>query len=304
MQRKSRTRNVLVRIVVNLSPIRTTPSLEKTAHATAQTVERAADLLFAIADMEPAGCSAAELAQRLGLPRANVYRLLAALGAKGLVRRLPADRRRYELGLRLLDLGEKVRRSLNVGQVALPFMRTLSQTTGESVYLAVRDGGQAVVVERVDSPRNLRLYATIGARMPLHAGAVSKVLLAWAPVEDVEAAVRAGLRRHTPRTITEPAGLRAHLAQIRRAGYVLSREELDVGATGIGVPVFDNTGTVVAGLSLSGPSSRFDERALPRLIREVVSTGARISTALGSVAAPGAGPDPGRGARRGSAKRR
>jgi len=265
----------------------------RTNQATAHTVERAADVLFAIADAHVAGCSVLELSRRLGCPRANVYRLLAALGAKGLVQPLPSDRRRYQLGLRLLDLGERVRQGLNLRQVALGFMQALSKTTGESVYLAVRDGWEGVVIEGVDSPRNLRLYTRIGARMPLHGGASTKVLLAWAPAEEVEALIRAGLPRYTPRTITDPERLRAHLAQIRRDGHALSREELDDGATGIGVPVRDDTGAVVAGLSLSGPSNRFDDRALPRRIREVVRAGAQISAALGSkvhvVAAPRAG---------------
>jgi DNA-binding IclR family transcriptional regulator len=256
----------------------------RTDKTTARTVERAADLLFAIADAHVTGSSVSELARRLDLPRSNVYRLLAALAAKGLVQPLATDRLRYQLGLRLLDLGARVRQGLNLRKVALGFMQALSKATGESVYVAVRDGWEGVVVEGVDSPRNLRLYTRIGARLPLHGGAATKVLLAWAPAEDVEALIRAGLRRYTARTITDPDRLRAHLAQIRRDGHSLSREELDEGATGIGVPVRDDTGAVVAGLSLSGPSNRFDDRALPRLIREVVRTGARISAALGSQA--------------------
>jgi len=254
----------------------------RTEQLHARTVERAADVLFAIADAHVTGCSVTELSRLLRLPRANVYRLVAALGAKGLVQPLASDRRRYQLGLRLLDLGERVRRGLNLRQVALGHMQALSEATGESVYLAVRDGWEGVVIEGVDSPRNLRLYTRIGARMPLHGGAATKVLLAWAPADEAEPMIRAGLPRYTPRTITDPVRLRAHLAQIRRDGHALSREELDDGATGIGVPVRDHTGAVVAGLSLSGPSHRFTDRALPRLIREVVRTGARISAALGS----------------------
>ena len=257
----------------------------------ARTVERAIEVLFAAAESNGQGCSVSELARVLRMPRPNVYRLVAPLCAQGLLRALPGDRRRYQLGLRLLDLGERVKQGLNLRQVALPFMQELRERTGESVYLAVRDGWEGVIIERVEASRNLRLFAGVGLRIPLHGGASAKVLLAWAPSDEVEAMIRAGLPRRGPNTITDPERLRAHLAQIRRNGYARSHSELDDGATGIGAPIRDYSNEVCGGLSLAGASYRFPERVMPRLIREVVLTAKRISDALGA-------DQPARGARR------
>jgi len=248
----------------------------------ARTVERALEVLLAAAESNGQGCSISELARLVHLPRPNIYRLVGPLQAKGFLQRVPGDRHRYQLGLRLLDLGERVKQGLNLRQVALPYMKELSDRTGESVYLAVRDGWEGVIIERVEASRNLRLFTGVGSRIPLHGGASAKVLLAWAPSDEVEAMIRAGLRRRTPHTITDPERLRAHLAQIRRNGYALSHSELDDGATGIGAPIRDSANEVVAGLSLAGATDRFRERAMRQLIAEVVRAAQHVSAALGA----------------------
>jgi len=117
--------------------------------------------------------------------------------------------------------------------------------------------------------------------MPLHAGASSKILLAYLPAEEQDRIMERGLPRYTENTITDPIQLKKELAGIREKGYAYSDQELDSAAKAIAAPIRDHSGKAIAGLSLAGSVDRFNEENLERYIRLVKECADKISKVLG-----------------------
>lgn len=206
-----------------------------------------------------------ELAQRTGLPLSTTYRLATQLVDWGGLERAAGGG--YRVGLRLWEIGLLASRGTTVRDVALPFMQDLYEATQENVHLAVLDGTEALYVERITGRHSVRVVSQRGRRMPLHATGVGKVLLAHAPREMLDELLEAGLKRYTPHTLVAPGPLRRALAEIRRTGVALSREEMSAGALSVASPVFDGGGTVAAALSIVVRSSRADLRRLGPAVR-------------------------------------
>jgi DNA-binding IclR family transcriptional regulator len=189
---------------------------------------------------------------------------------------------RLRPGLSFVTLGQLAQQQFELGQVARPFMEELALETQETVLLAVLRGGHAYCAEKVESVQRVRLSFDLGARLPLHAGASSKILLAQLPETEVEHVIRKhGLPRYTPKTIVKPTALHQELARIRKDGYAVSLEEFDAGAWAISAPIYGSRDGTIAGLTLSGPLQRLTPQRKAEWIIAVCRTAARISTKLG-----------------------
>jgi len=194
-----------------------------------------------------------ELAERLGEPRTTVYRLLTGLEALDLVERgeRPGT---WRLGLRLVRLGSAATERLDERRAALPWMERIHEATGETVFLCLRRGDQAVCVERIDGLRVQSIALRLGGSLPLHAGAGPRTLLAWEPREEWAAFYerQRPLERFTEETATTWAELTDALEQIVADGYAVSDEDVTPGIGSLGAPVFDYTGRIRAALSIGG----------------------------------------------------
>lgn len=200
--------------------------------------------------------SLASIVQATGLAPATVHRLLAELVEWGGLER--SGRGRYRIGLRLWQLGALAPRSRRLRDAALPYLEDLYEASHQVVHLAVLDGREVLYVEKLSaSPKSRAVSVTseVGKRLPLHATGPGKVLLAFSPVDFQEQILSAALARPTPRTITDPRRLRRSLAEIRRAGICISRDEMTVGASSVAAPVFDAGREVVAAVSVVVPST-------------------------------------------------
>jgi DNA-binding IclR family transcriptional regulator len=249
-------------------------------------VERAVRLLFAFSAERPA-LSLAELARQVGLSKSTARRLLLTLERLGLVTAEPATAL-YRLGARCLELGAAAQAAIDLRSRALPVMRRLVDEVGESAYLMIPRGPEAICVEIVEARRGPRvLFTEVGTAFPLHAGAAPRALLAAVP-EPVVAQVLAGpLRVYTPRTLTDLAALRRDVDEIRAAGYALSVEELVPGFAGVGAVIRDHRQEPVGALSISGLRARFEGPDRERLVTALIRAVGEISRAMG---APGSGP--------------
>jgi DNA-binding IclR family transcriptional regulator len=188
-----------------------------------------------------------QLAQRASLPLPTAHRLVAELVAWGaLVRRSSGD---YVIGRRLWDLGLLAPVQSGLRELASPFLHDLYGATLATVHLAIRDGDKALYLERISGHASVPVVSQVGARLPLHATGVGKVLLAHAP-DEVQAAVLATLTRITPYTITQPERLREQLRGIVRDGFAQTIEEMSLGACSVAVPVRVQDGTVAAALGI------------------------------------------------------
>ena len=141
-------------------------------------------------------------------------------------------------------------------------MNDLYEATHENVHLAVLDGTEALYVEKLSGRRAMPVRTRRGGRLPLHATAVGKVLLAYAPESLFRETVEAGLHRYTAHTIIAPGHLRRALTEIRRTGIAYAREELTVGTLSVASAVLDADGGPVAALSVTLRSGRGDLRRL------------------------------------------
>jgi DNA-binding IclR family transcriptional regulator len=193
-----------------------------------------------------------EIAQRAGLPLTTAHRLVGELARWGALERGPDGR--YRVGLRLWEVATLAPRGLGLREAALPFLEDLYEATHQNVHLAVRDGGEAVYVERLSGRGAVPVVSRVGGRLPLHATGVGLVLLAYAPRAAQEAVLAGPLTRFTPRTITQPRALRRVLAEVRRARVAVSDGLLDLAALSVASPVHGPEGEVVAALSVVVPS--------------------------------------------------
>ncbi len=194
-----------------------------------------------------------ELARRTGLAKSTVHRLVLELLRCGLLEREGAAVR---LGLRLFELGQLVQRRQSLREAAWPFMTDLCTATGATVQLAVLDGSDVVYLEILVGRDAPDLPSRVGGRVPAHATAVGKAILAFSPAPTVEAALRARLAPLSPHTIVAPGLLRRELGTVRESGVAYDREESGLGIVCAAVPVTDRDGAAVAALSVSGWSGR------------------------------------------------
>ena len=223
-----------------------------------------------------------ELAREIGISKSTVHRILRVLEQHGFVARNP-DTRRFRLGLAGIELGHRAQEGLELRRIALPVMELMSAQSGETVLLQVvtPEGDRVVCIERVQQRRGLRLILDVGSTAPLHAGCSSKALLAHLDRSTIDLVLGHELVAVTPHTITDPARLRAQLAEIRQSGYAVSFEETDEGVAGVSVPIADARDIVVASVTISGPMTRVNVATLPHFT-EIARQGAqRIAAELG-----------------------
>ncbi|MET1071010.1 MAG: IclR family transcriptional regulator [Umezawaea sp.] len=244
-------------------------------------------LLGVFSEQRPSA-NLSELSRCAGLALSTTHRLVSELVEWGALDR-DADGR-YHVGLRLWELAVLSPGSLGLRERAMPFLEDLYEVTHQNVQLAVRDGLEAVYVERISAHNAVNVVTRIGSRLPVHASGVGLAMLAHAPAEDQELALRSPMRRFTPKTITTPAALRKKLAQVRRDGYVISDAQIELITLSVAAPVRGADDHVVAAVSIVVPQDGVDVGTLVPAVR----TAARgISRALG---APRAVRSPRRGA--------
>ncbi|UJV46397.1 IclR family transcriptional regulator [Streptomyces sp. AMCC400023] len=221
----------------------------------------------------------AQICRLTGLRHATAHRLVGELTAWGALERLPGGT--YVIGLRLWELGTLNPRGLPLRVRAMPVMEDLHAATRQHVQLAVLDGTEALVVERISATGAVPVVSNVGGRLPLHASAVGQVLLAHAGEEQFTAVVGGGLAPLTARTITDPTALRLTLAECRRTGVAVVHEEMSPDAHSVAVPVSDSKGRVVAALSVVCADARTH-----LLVPAVVLAGRGISRGLGARVLP------------------
>jgi len=235
---------------------------------------------FAVLDSFDAGHrrqSLAAISRRTGLPLTTVHRLVHELERQAaLVRGADGD---YEIGSKIWRLGTLASVHVELREVALPYMEDVYEIGNDAVQVAVLDGLRCLVVDRIAGSRTISVLSKPGARLPLHATGVGKVLLAFGG-HDLQDAVLGSLDRYTEQTITDASTLRAQLTTIRSQGFAITREELAPGATSVAVPLRGKGGTVIAALGVVSPSENTE---IARMVPVLQVTAAAISKKLAQV---------------------
>jgi DNA-binding IclR family transcriptional regulator len=226
-------------------------------------IDRAMDVL-AVLERRAGGASIRDLVVALELPRTSVYRILNSLETHAMVRR--SGEGGYTLGPRLLALAARVAaegQHCDIAAIAAPHLERLAQDLGEACKVSALDNGAVLVLAAAQGKREFALGVMPGQRLPLHAGAASKVLMASLSQADLERSLQAPLSAYTSRTIVDHRRLRLELAKVRRQGFAADRGEYAPSVHAFAAPIRDRHGKVVAALSvpyLAGPeASRADE---------------------------------------------
>jgi len=251
------------------------------AHCSIQVLARTMSLLDVLArQIEPV--SLKTLAQQAGLHASTAHRILNDLVVGRYVERV--DSGTYQLGLRLLELGALVKERLNVRTVALNYMHELHKLTGQTINLAVQQGDEIVYVERAWSERSgMQVVRSVGGRAPLHLTSTGKLFLSVSDARQIKAyAMRTGLNGTTRNSITRLEQLERDLTLIRHRGYARDNEELELGVRCMAAGIFDDSGNLQAGLSISAPA----ERLRDEWIAVLQYVAGQISTALGYTGQP------------------
>ncbi|WP_339164902.1 IclR family transcriptional regulator [Siminovitchia sp. FSL W7-1587] len=248
-----------------------------------QSVVKALQLLDYFTEGET-DLSLREISERSGLPKPTAYRLLSSLEYMGfLTKNKHSDQDvRYRLGLKLLELGGIVADQLELRKVAKPLMKKLQADINETVHLVVREGNEAVYIEKVESNHALRLYTRVGRRSELSLGSGPKLLLAYMPKQEQEKVIsQMSFERFTDNTVVDAEELLKKIEEIRSNGFSISYGEQDVGTVGISYPVYNRKGSVVAALSVSGPVTRLSGEHKKYAQIKTEETARNISMELG-----------------------
>ncbi len=213
------------------------------------------------------------LSRRSGVPKASVHRLAQELLELGFLERAGAS---YRLGMRLFEIGARVPRTRALRESLLPFMHALHSATKQTILLTVLQGAEIVFVERVNSYGQAPSRSKLGGHVPLHCSATGKVFMAFGPPELFETVVRGDLTRLTPNSAASPVRLRAQIDRVRADGHAVEYEEVMQGFSSIAVPLYESSGALIAGLSVTGTLQRSD---IPRFTRSLLLTKEMIETA-------------------------
>ena len=254
---------------------------QATAKTSIQVIERMMALLDALANYSDP-VSLKELSKVSGLHPSTAHRILNDMVVTRFVDRVEPGT--YRLGMRLLELGNVVKSRLSVREAALDFMRALHKKTQQTVNLSVRQGDEIVYIDRAYSERSgMQVVRAIGGRAPLHLTSTGKLFLSIDDAKAIRAyATRTGLAGHNKNSITDLARFERELSLVRARGYARDNEELELGVRCMAAGIFDDSGKLVAGLSISAPADRLQEEWL----EDLVQTASSISATLGYRPAP------------------
>ncbi len=237
-----------------------------------QAIDRALQVLSSFVFAPEQGIT--DLARRADLSPSTVHRIVRALVAAGYLDQSELTDR-YRLGHAALVLGQSARDALGFDR-ALPMLEQLGGETGESVNMGVRDGGDVVVVLRVESVQPLRFDQPAGTRIALHCSSMGKCLLAFGDdsLDDLE------LRQVTPTTIATRPALRSELDRIRTAGFATDSEESIAGVSCVGAPILNSAGDAVAAIAIQAPTVRMTKERQEHLGRRARQVADDISEAM------------------------
>ena len=215
----------------------------------------------------------AQISQQTGIPRAAVRRCLHTLRQLGYV---DAELNNFSLRPKVLTLGYSYLSSTPLTTAAQPCLNGVSQALGESSSLAVLEEDQVLYVARAATSRVMSVSLTAGSRLPAYCSSLGRVLLAHLPQDELDAYLaRTTLTPKTERTVTDKDKLRAILAQVRRDGYAVNNEELELGLRSIAVPVRGASGRVLAALNVGAHAARVTPERMVEEFLPVLRQGAQ-----------------------------
>jgi IclR family KDG regulon transcriptional repressor len=201
------------------------------------------------------------ISEHLGLYKSNVHSIVDTFVHAGYLEQNP-ENEKYRLSLKILKLSHVISNNLSFRKTLLPYMQELADATNETVYLGVPNEGEVMYLDSSLPKNKLPTRPMLGVKAPLYCTGIGKAMLAYMPEEAVETVISKGFNKYTDQTIMDEVSLYSDLVSIRARGYSIDNMEHEFGIKCVGVPLINQKREVIAGLSVSGPSLRYDEQRI------------------------------------------
>ena len=245
-------------------------------------VERALDILICFTPDKPTR-SLTQIAERVGMHKSTVLRLLATLENKHFISRDKATGT-YQLGLRFIEIASIMLHGIDIQQWAQPYLQNLSDESGETVDLAVLDGNHVIYLKVIESSQRVKIAAAAGERLPIFCTATGKAFLAYLSDDQVRQLLHEGLSRYTEKTLLSLPDLFADLHATRERGFAISEQEYEKDINAIAAPILDANGCPVAVVAIVGPSYRLTRQRMLELGQSIRATTETIAGEVGLTA--------------------
>ena len=247
-----------------------------------QSIDRAFNIIELLS-LEPQGLTMTEISKRLDLHKSTVHRLLSSMRNRGYIEQSHSAGK-YRLGLGFIELASLYLNSLELKIEAQPFLHHLTKLTGQTAFLAIRDGRDLVYIDKVETFDSLRRYKIIGRRRPLHATSLGKALLSGLPDREIEELYKdKPMEKLTDKTITSYDGLTREIEAIRGRGWAIDDEENEPGTHCVGAPIFDYRDRAIASLSIAWEASVFPDLTWEAVAPDVVRCARDVSIKMGNI---------------------
>lgn len=219
-----------------------------------QSIATSIRVLEALAERQPVGLS--ELSRSVGVPKATVQRILTTFEELHWIERAPRGDDKWTISIHAYAVTSRGSSGSRIRDAAMGPLSNLQLDIAETMHLAVPDGRQMVIIERLDTSHALRAFLSLGSRVPMHASATGLAFMAHSPESFISDYLAQPLQRSGPNTIVDKSEICAVLESIRDCGYSVNHEGLSAGITAVGSAFRDRSGRPVGSVSISGPSSR------------------------------------------------
>lgn len=244
-----------------------------------QSIDRAALILKCFSEKRKE-MKLTDIADELDLNKSTTHGIITTLKYHGLIDQ-DEETQKYRLGLYLIRLGNLVSNSIDIIDIAHPIIDEVSRNLDETVHLSKLDHNQLIYIDKVESNQSMRIFTTIGSRMPAYCTGMGKALLAFSDLDKIDELLPEVFDAITPNTIIDRKVLLEEFKSIRENGYSIDNEESDIGLRCVAAPIFDYDGNAKYALSVSGPTVRMTEERIETIAKVVKSAAKRISKKIG-----------------------
>lgn len=254
--------------------------MQKSKSNLIQSVDRALQIIecFSKKDNE---LGVTEIANRLHLHKSTTFGLLTTLeNRQYLTQNL--ENGKYSLGIKLFELGKLVEDGMDLRKICLPYLKELVDKYDETAHLAMRNGNEATYIEKVEGESGIKMGSQLGKRVYMYCTGAGKAILAFMTDEEINNIIKnARFTQFTCNTITEPDKLKDELRKIRKAGYSVDNEEIELGLRCIAAPIMDYSKAPVGSISIAGPTSRMGDEKVYSISKDLKYIADKISETLG-----------------------